>query len=142
MDNILTGMKTSHLQRLLTAIVAIFSMLFMQLAVASYACPEMSAGASSAVFVGASMMNDMPGCDGMDPEQSTLCHLSAYGEPPKQSLDKSATPLVPPFMPVELVLILAIFDMSALPALPSYPPIALTRTSSPPIAIRNCCFRI
>lgn len=135
-------MKTSHSKRLLTAIVAIFSMLFMQLAVASYACPGMSAGSNTGVPTASTMMEDMPNCDGMDPEQATLCHLYAYGEPAKQSLDKTPAPVVPPFVAVELVLSLAIFDVIVLPALPAYPPIALTRTSSPPIAIRNCCFRI
>ena len=134
-------MKTSHSKRLLTAIVAIFSMLFMQLAVASYACPGMSAGSNTAVSASATM-EDMPNCDGMDPEQSTLCHMLAYGEPSKQSHEKTPAPVVPPFVPVELMLGLAIFDVMVPPSITAYPPIALTRTSSPPIAIRNCCFRI
>ena len=135
-------MKTSYTKRLLTAIVAIFSMLFMQLAVASYACPGMSAGSNLEARAAATMVEDMPNCDGMDPEQSTLCHVYAYGEPAKQSLEKTPAPLVPPFVAVELILSLAIFDVIVFPSAPAYPPIALTRTSSPPIAIRNCCFRI
>lgn len=94
------------------------------------------------VSTSATLMEDMPNCDGMDPEQETLCHAYAYGEPAKQSLEKTPVPVVPPFVPVELVLSLAIFVVIVLPDLPAYPPIALTRTSSPPIAIRNCCFRI
>ncbi len=135
-------MKISYFKRLRTAIVAIFSMLFMQLAVASYACPGMLAGSSMEVSAADTMMEDMPNCDGMDPEQSTLCHVYAVGEPAKQSLETPPAPVVPPFVPVELVLNLAIFDVIVQPSRPAYPPIALTRTSSPPIAIRNCCFRI
>ena len=135
-------MKTSYFKRLLTAIVVIFSMLFMQLAVASYVCPGMSAGSPMADAAPAAMMPDMPNCDGMDPEQSTLCHVYAVGEPTKQSLETPPAPVVPPFVPVELVLSLAIFDVLVQPSLQVYPPIALMRTSSPPIAIRNCCFRI
>ena len=135
-------MKTSYPKRLLTAIVAIFSMLFMQLAVASYACPGMSVGSNMDIAPSAPMTQAMPNCDGMDTEQSTLCHLYAYGEPSKQSLEKKPAPVVPPFVPIELVVILPILDVIDLPTIRAYQPIALTRTSSPPIAIRNCCFRI
>ena len=139
-------MKIFQTSRLLTAIVAIFSMLFMQLAVASYACPGTSFGSqntfTSADTMAGDMPDDMANCDGMDPAQSTLCHTYAHGEPIKQSLDKTPVPDVPSFVPVVLVLDLRLFDAISLPALQTYPPIALTRTSSPPIAIRNCCFRI
>ena len=135
-------MKTSQTLRLLTAIVAIFSMLFMQLAVASYACPETSSGSKNNVASATGMAGDMANCDGMDPTQSTLCHTVAHGELTKQSLDKTPVSDVPPFVPVALMLDLQIFVLLALPALQAYPPIALTRTSAPPIAIRNCCFRI
>jgi hypothetical protein len=84
----------------------------------------------------------MANCDGMDPPQSTLCHTYVYGEPVKQSLDKPPVPDLPPFVPVVLVVSLQIFDVVALPPPRPSPPIALTRTSAPPIAIRNCCFRI
>jgi hypothetical protein len=135
-------MKTSRSSRILTVFVAIFSMLFMQLAVASYVCPGMPAsseGQAASASVGAA---DMPNCEGMDTAQSTLCHLHAHGEPAKQSLDKNQVPDVPPFVPVMLVLDLPIFDVVAVFDSKPYLPIALTRTAAPPIAIRNCCFRI
>ena len=135
-------MKLTHTSRLLAAIVAIFSMLYMQLAVASYVCPGMAAGSQSEVAVSTAMADEMPNCDSMDTEQTTLCHVIAHGEPAKQSLEKPPASIVPPFVPVELGLNLAMFVVTVLPDLPAYPPIALTRTSSPPIAIRNCCFRI
>lgn len=139
-------MKTSGTSRLLTAIVAIFSMLFMQLAVASYACPRTSSGTdknvTSATAMSGDMAGDMANCDGMDPAQSTLCHTVEHGELIKQSLDKPPVPDVPPFVPVALMSDLKIFDLLVFPAFQTYPPIALTRTSAPPISIRNCCFRI
>ena len=135
-------MQNFRTSRLLTAIVAIFSMLFMQLAVASYACPETSSGSQNNVASAIAMAGDMTNCDGMDPAQSTLCHTVAHGDLTKQSLDKTPVPNVPPFVPVALMSDLQIFDFSALPAFQTYPSIALTRTSAPPIAIRNCCFRI
>jgi len=135
-------MQTFRTSRLLTAIIAIFSMLFMQLAVASYACPETSSGSQNNVASAIAMAGDMANCDGMDPAESTLCHTVAHGDLTKQSLDKTPVPNVPPFVPVALMSDLKIFDLLALSAFQTYPPIALTRTSSPPIAIRNCCFRI
>ena len=135
-------MQTSRSLRILTAVVAIFSMVFMQLAVASYACPGMLSGNQNAASSGAAMAADMVNCDGVDPAQSTLCHVSAHGEPTKQSLDKTPVPDVPAFVPVALILDWQIFDVLAVPTFQSYPPISLRRTSTPPIAIRNCCFRI
>jgi hypothetical protein len=135
-------MKPSHTSRIVAAIIAIFSMLFMQLAVASYVCPGMPVGSLSAGASVAAKMADMPNCDGMDPAQSTLCHLYAVGEPSAQSLSKTPIPDVGPFVPAILLLELRIFDIALSPDSHLYVPIALTRTTAPPVAIRNCCFRI
>ena len=135
-------MKTSRTSRLLTAIVAIFSMLFMQLAVAAYVCPGTLSRSQSNVTPAADMAADMANCDGMDPAQPALCHSYVHGDATTQSLDKTPAPDVPPFVPAALLLTLQVFDVANLPAREHYSPIALTRTSSPPIAIRNCCFRI
>lgn len=135
-------MKTSRTSRILAAIVAIISMLFMQLAVASYACPGMSMGSLNNGASASAVAADMPNCEGMDPAQSTLCHLHAQGGPSAQSLSKTPVPDVQPFAPVILVLELRFFDVATIPEAKPYLPIALTRTTAPPIAIRNCCFRI
>ena len=52
-------MQTFRTSRLLTAIIAIFSMLFMQLAVASYACPETSSASQNNVASAIAMAGDM-----------------------------------------------------------------------------------
>ena len=138
-------MKISLTSRFLTAIVAIFSMLFMQLAVAAYACPGTSSASqnnlTSATVMAGDMAGDMANCDGMDAAQPTLCHTYVHGEAAKQSFDKSPVPDVPPFVPAALMSTFQVFDV-ALPGYQTTPPIALTRTSSPTIAVRNCCFRI
>ena len=138
-------MKTSRFSRFLTAIVVMLSMLYMQFAVASYVCPGVPAGsngsAASAQAVMA-VMADMPNCQGMDAARPALCHLYAHGEPSKQSLDKTPAPDVPPFVPAALVLDLQFFAAALIPDAKPYPPAALTRTIAPPVAIRNCCFRI
>jgi hypothetical protein len=132
-------MKISRSTRLLTAIVALLSMLYMQLAVASYVCPGVPAGSQDG---SASAQADMPNCQGMDPGQPQLCDLHAHGEPAKQPLDKSPAADVPPFVPSALILELQHFDAGLNSDTPSYRPIALARTTAPPVAIRNCCFRI
>lgn len=135
-------MKTSRPSRILTAIAAIFSMLFMQLAVAMYACPGMPTGGQDGAMQASVVAVDMANCEGMDKSQPSLCHIHAHGELSKQSLEKSPVPDVPPFVAGTLVLDLQFFDVAALPETKPYPPVTLTRSTAPPISIRNCCFRI
>lgn len=135
-------MKTSRFSRFLTAIVAMLSMLYMQFAVASYVCPGMPAGSNGSAASAQAVMADMPNCQGMDAARPALCHLYAHGEPSKQSLDKTPTADVPPFVPAALVLDLQFFAAVSIPEAKPYPPVALTRSTAPPVAIRNCCFRI
>jgi hypothetical protein len=134
-------MKLSFPSRLVVACIALFSMLFMQLAMASYTCPGMEVGSESA---SASMPGmEMAGCEGMDMQQPTLCHTHAFGEATKQSLDKADIPQVQPFIPVGFVLALPAVDAAiGTTAAPTHTSILLTRTTAPPIAIRHCCFRI
>jgi hypothetical protein len=135
-------MKTSRFSRFLTAIVAMLSMLYMQFAVASYVCPGMPAGSNGSAASAPAVMADMPNCRGMDAVQPQICHLYAHGEPSKQSLDKTPAPDVPPFVPAALVLDLQFFAASLIAEAKPYRPVALTRSTAPPVAIRHCCFRI
>lgn len=120
----------------------------MQFAVAAYACPGLQGQpmARMAAPVQHDSGHHMEGCDGMmaaaqPAEPSALCQ--AHCQPPGQSLDRPALPDVAPFIPAQLITL-----MSG-PALA--PPAALEqggdnqgllRTTSPPLAIRHCCFRI
>ena len=110
--------------------VALFSMLFMQLAVASYSCP---AGGNPAV-------SGAP-CAGMDLDKPSLCKAKAINLAAKQSLDKADVPLVLPFVPLELAGLVVAADWTALPAESAAAPPALARSIAPPIAIEHCCFR-
>lgn len=139
--NIASAMKPSRSTRFLTAIVALFSMLYMQLAVASYVCPGVPVDGQDRAVPAQTAMSDMPDCQDMDAAQPQLCHLHANGEPAKQSLDLPAAD-VPPFMPSALVLELKLADAVLIPDAASFRPIALARVTAPPVAIRNCCFRI
>jgi hypothetical protein len=126
-------MKLRRSDRIVTALIALVSLLFMQLAVAAYACP-MQAGQASAPMA-------MADCHQMQERMNpSLCH--AHSEAGKQSLDKAATPAVQPFIAAAVLAEVAGSDLlmpRSVNVAPSSVPAAL---AAPPIAIRHCCFRI
>ncbi|MBR7784777.1 hypothetical protein KDM89_21835, partial [Undibacterium sp. LFS511W] len=75
-------MKLSHPSRVVAAFVALFSMLFMQLAVASYACPglAMRGGDDMSAMPAVVAMPTMTDCEGMDQVQPVLCHAHAQDQ--------------------------------------------------------------
>jgi hypothetical protein len=114
-------MKLPRQHRILTALIALFGMLVMQLAVASYACP-------------------MPGCDQVDQTQPALCH--AHCQDGKSSPDKAEAPVVAPAA-VIVCAVPAPLEPLAPAGLPGAEPASfLQRSTAPPISIRHCCFRI
>jgi hypothetical protein len=128
-------MKLTRPSRFFAALVTLFSLLFAQLAVASYVCPQLPEVDHASV-----RMRDMPGCPGMDSRQPGLC--AAHCDAGHQSLDAAAAPQVPPFIACQLALVLPSLDStSAVLAAPAAS-VPLTRTTAPPLAIRHCCFRI
>lgn len=126
-------MRPRQRHRLITVVFALFSLLFMQLAVASYVCSVDNKAVATAEAA-------MP-CAGemvVDTEQVALCH--AHCQSDQQSLEKAqthtpmgafATGVTYPFELTEV-------DWSVSQ---DYMPSQL-RTTALPIAIRNCCFRI
>lgn len=79
-------------------------------------------------------------CHDMDTEQPSLCHASH--ETDKQSLDKPATPPLAPFVAVGYGLPIS-QDLLSFERFLGSPAFAfLTHATAPPIAVRNCCFRI
>lgn len=120
---------------MLAAVIALFSILFMQLAVASYACPSLGADQ-----VKQAMADEMPGCKDMDPVQPSLCH--AYGQSGDQSLDKPAVPPLQPFLAIGFGLPATPMATSHRVSLALPHSTFLTHATAPPAAIRNCCFRI
>jgi hypothetical protein len=125
-------MKLSRPSRFIAALLTIFSLLFTQLAVAAYACPASNAAAMSA-------MGDMAGCQAMDMDQQGLC--AAHCDPGHQSLDTPGAPHVQPFVAAALAVVL-ISAHAQQPAAALPDAYRLTRTTAPPLSIRNCCFRI
>jgi len=123
--------------RLMTVLFALFSLLFMQLAVAGYACPVESKVSDIAAMAEAGMP-----CAGemasADTEQPGLCR--AHCQSAQQSVEK-----VQPPTPMGAVATGATYAIEPArvfaPAHPAQAPLLL-RSTAPPIAVRNCCFRI
>ena len=132
-------MPTHRRSRCITVFIALVSLLFMQLAVAGYACP----GAQQKVAEVAAMAEAQMACAesmaiNMDDAQPNLCqahcqagHQTADKYDPPAPLDIGAVPvsfLLPNIVPVVL-------------GAPLQPP-HLKRSTAPPLAIRHCCLRI
>ncbi len=129
-------MKLPRTQRAFAALFTVLSLLFTQLAVAAYACPDLAAEAMAAKV----MQEAMPGCTDMGIGKPGLCH--AHCASGHQSLDAPAAPHVGAFIPSGLVTVLpvcAVFN-SVLPTRVNAT--LLARSTAPPLAIRHCCFRI
>jgi hypothetical protein len=137
-------MKLSRRSRLTTALFALVSVLFMQLAVAAYACPSMQIGYASESSVTQAQAADhqnMAGCEGVvDTEQPQLCH--AHAQVGNQSLDKPASPDVSPSVAILLVPAINDIDLAYRPIAARADTAWLMRTFAPPLSIQNCCFRI
>lgn len=135
-------MKLSRSSRFAAAAVALFCILFMQLAVAAYACPVLGADHAIPAMTASVDMpaDDMTACHDMDPVQPSLCH--AYGQAGNQSLDKPSVPPLQPFVAVGFGLVVSPLEVSCPPAFTLPNATYLTHASAPPLAIRNCCFRI
>lgn len=133
-------MKISRSSRLIATFIALFSILFTQLAVASYACPSLVSAPASQTMAAAMADDSMPGCTDMDPVQPSLCH--AYGQVGDQSLDKPAVPPLQPFLAVGFGLVVHPLATSHLVSFDLTQSIVLTHATAPPLTIRNCCFRI
>ena len=122
--------------RLITVLFALHSLLFMQLAVAAYACPDI--GAKVAVMAEAGVPCAESMTLAMDDEQPHLCQAHCQAE--SQSAEK-----------FQLLSLLAADALPSAPALQIALPALLAaslhvphlqRGTAPPLSIRNCCFRL
>ena len=125
--------------RLTTALFALVSLLFMQLAVAGYVCS--TTGPKVAQTAAMALLN-MPCAESMvldlDDAQPNLCN--AHCQAGQQTADKHELSL-----PVALGAPPAGFALPARVTLLSGAPLQaphLMRTTAPPVAISNCCFRL
>lgn len=134
--------RTSRTSRFVAALIALFSMLFMQLALASYSCPAQSIGGGEVSHAAPAPAagHTMDSCADMDPVQPSLCH--AYDLADQQSLDKPQLPNVQPFIATGLAQPLAVAISLHLPDTLRGARMRSIQGAAPPIAIRHCCLRI
>lgn len=132
-------MTSFRRHRLITVIVALLSLLFMQLAVAQYVCPATASSKTESSMV---MADGMP-CAGsmvmtMDEEQPALCH--AHCQADTQSFDKYELPPLVAIsaLPANFTLAVVVPEFSGAALQASH----LVHATAPPLAIQNCCFRI
>jgi hypothetical protein len=85
------------LHRLAAALFVAMSLLFAQLAMASYACPVAAKPAAMAGM----MMATGAACAGMDAAQPALCHRQAASAP--QSFDAAKSPAPSPPMVIQVL---------------------------------------
>lgn len=128
-------MSRSRRHRLFTVLFALVSLLYMQLALAAYACP---AGYKVAAIEAAGMPCAESMTISLDDEQPGLCH--AHCQAGSQS---SQTSQLPPLVAVDALPGVPAVLVAPLPFIEaSLRPPHLQRTTAPPLAIRNCCFRL
>lgn len=125
--------------RRLLAKVLIAAVLFLQLAVAAYACPGLSThtDASPSAAMADEMQMDA-GCAMVDEAQPNLC--SQHCQQNSRVLDQSP----PAAVPVAVLPLLAVVDSQLEPlcAKSEAPREFLARATAPPLSIRFCVFRI
>ena len=132
-------MTRNRRHRLITVLFALVNLLFMQLAVAGYICP----GSESKIAEAAAMAEAGTPCAeamplNMDDQQPNLCQ--AHCQAGHQSADKHelSSPVAISALPANFSLQIALPVFSEAPLQAPH----LQRTTAPPVAIRNCCFRL
>lgn len=123
--------------RFATVLIALASLVFMQLALAGYSCP----GAQSKVQQAAAMAEAGMPCAGsmsmsMDDEQPGLCHAHCVAG--QQASDNHPLQVLAVALPAGL----ALERVALEPVIRSAPQDSLlARTTAPPLSIRNCRLR-
>ena len=87
------------IRRFAIAIFVMVSLLFSQMALASYVCPGMSAGADAM----AQAIAEGEPCEGMDSAQPALCHQQAASAPQTFEVLKVVAPSLPAVIQVLVV---------------------------------------
>lgn len=130
-------MKLTRKHRLVAALYTLFSLLFMQLAVAAYACQGVPAGQMDGGIASMASM-DGQGCQPPDQASGNLC--KSHCEKSSQSVD--SLPHTMPDAPVlPLLAVTSTFDSHLLAASGLHGDQFATVTDPPP-ALRFCVLRI
>jgi hypothetical protein len=126
----------SRFHRKIVSLIGIFALLFAQLAGSAYACPFQMQGIADTAMAG-SAESDGPTA-ALDPASPALCEQHCqYG---KQSINDAPQPMASVVLAPAFVVTLdcpSVLPTTSAAAAPSR-----LYDSSPPLSIRNCCFRI
>jgi len=115
-------MVRHRLHRLTTAFCVVLSLLFSQLALANYVCPQQADPAAMAAMMEAGMP-----CDGMDQQQPALCH--AHSADPGKTFEAVKLPAVS--LPA-IVQVLALPSVLQAEEARAVPPAASSEARPPP----------
>lgn len=140
-----TVMRWSRRRRVITALLALLHLLFMQLAVAGYRCPMaaspmsraeagQSPTATAAIPTQSPCTEPMP-ARAMDPDQPNLCQAHCLADAQASGTDHGAAHAAPPAPTFT-----AYAPAASLGVRP--PPAPHRNASGPPLAVLHCCWRI
>lgn len=120
-------------QRRFIALLALLGLLFQQVAMASYVCPNESTSPTMAAS------SDMPDCQQAAANDKARCQSHCH--PQSASPDHAAQPTVPPaLLPPTTWLRAASWQSSAFAPAPQCEVVA--RAAAPPLSIQHCTFQI
>lgn len=136
-DQLIARVKT-HRFRFLTILGCLLGLLLSNAALAGYVCP----GSQKAVEIARMVEAQMPCAEemsrAMDDEQPGLCHAHCQGS--QLTADTFQPPAIADRMELGGALTVRVFA-STMPMGHRVQPVLL-RETGPPLAVRNCCFRI
>jgi hypothetical protein len=128
-----------RIYRCFIAKLAIALLLFMQFAVAAYACPGVAGARESSQAMGdASMEMEGGGCTNLDLSDPNLC--LQYSRQDRQVTGHASPPL-PLLVDLPLLAVVPSIELFLEPALPGVPAEFLARITAPPPFIRFGVFR-
>jgi hypothetical protein len=112
-------MLRRRLRRRITAFFAVLSLLFSQLALAQYVCPQQADAEAMAAMMAAGTP-----CDGMDTQQPVLCHQHAADPGKTFEAVKLPTLSVPA--------VVQVLELPPVREIPAFPPTASSEARPPP----------
>ncbi|MEO5623758.1 MAG: hypothetical protein ABJB02_02705 [Dokdonella sp.] len=121
------------------AFVAVFGLLFQQLAMASYVCPHATGATPSALAGSASTIGEMPPCHGPAATDQARCHQHCH--PDATSVDHAPALVVPPAM-LPATTWQRGFALAHASLASDSSSELIARAGAPPLTIQYCTFQI
>jgi hypothetical protein len=131
-------MHLARRTRLITLLIAVWAILFGQLALAGYSCPSIAKVAEIVQMADAGMPCAQSMSRTMDEERPGLCH--AHCQAAQSSPDTYQPPVLASLLQLGPVLTVASLEAAPQP-LPALKANIGLPEGGPPLTIRNCCFR-